>query len=230
MRKFMAIFLLLALPAVAQKKPGKLTATATAHSVALAWTAPPVVTGETYVSVLVYRGGALLTTLPVATLAYTDTAVTAGTTYSYTLASEDSNNKISVQSAAVSATVPGGTTPPPTTCGAGGANIASLALSTAAPSVTFTIWDNCPGAEPATVTDTATLPASSSNIKLSAASGNTAFSETVTLVPGTLAAGTYKATIVAKSLFWTNTVSIPVTITITGTTPPAIAISSAWGI
>ncbi|MFE7527126.1 PHB depolymerase family esterase [Kitasatospora sp. NPDC057542] len=83
--------------------PSGLTATASADSVALGWQA---VSGAA--SYQVFRNG---TQVGSATgTAFTDTGLTAGTTYSYAVAAVDGSGTVGARSAAVTATTPGGGT------------------------------------------------------------------------------------------------------------------------
>ena len=82
--------------------PAGLTATASSTSVALAWNASTDDTGVTGYDV--HRDGVLLARAT--GTSYTDTAVTAGTTYSYTVRARDGAGNVSDPSAAATATVP----------------------------------------------------------------------------------------------------------------------------
>ncbi|GAA1659740.1 PHB depolymerase family esterase [Catellatospora bangladeshensis] len=75
-------------------------------SVALSWTAVSGATGYH-----VYRGGTKLTSSPVTGAAYTATGLSAGTAYTFTVTAVSASGE-SGQSAPVSATTTGGTTPP----------------------------------------------------------------------------------------------------------------------
>ncbi len=82
--------------------PTNLTATASPTQIALSWTASTDNVGVTGYDI--YRGGVLLTS--VTSLSYTDTAVTAGSTYTYTVQAYDAAGNLSSTSNSVSATVP----------------------------------------------------------------------------------------------------------------------------
>ncbi|MFG2915441.1 PHB depolymerase family esterase [Kitasatospora sp. NPDC048298] len=84
--------------------PTGLTATAAAGSVALGWQA---VSGAA--SYQVFRNGTQVGSA--SGTAFTDTGLTAGTTYSYTVAAVDASGAAGARSAAVTATTPGGGTP-----------------------------------------------------------------------------------------------------------------------
>src|SRR4051794_26340566 len=83
--------------------PTNLQATGSTGKVDLTWTAGTDDTGVT--GYKVFRGGTLIDTIGAVT-SYTDTNVTAGTTYTYTLQSLDAAGHNSVQSGQASATVP----------------------------------------------------------------------------------------------------------------------------
>ncbi len=88
---------------VAPGKVENLVATTNADgSVVLSWTNPA---GD-YTGLQVKRDGVFLTTLPVGTITYTDTSVTRGTTYSYTVTAFDAAGNETV-TAPVQITVPG---------------------------------------------------------------------------------------------------------------------------
>lgn len=76
------------------------------YSVALSWTQPTMPAGETVASVNVYRGGTLLVTLPATAVAYSDTNVAPGQTYSYYLTNVDTSGNASVPTATVTASIP----------------------------------------------------------------------------------------------------------------------------
>ncbi|MGW3230000.1 extracellular catalytic domain type 1 short-chain-length polyhydroxyalkanoate depolymerase [Kitasatospora sp. NPDC001095] len=84
--------------------PSGLTATAGTGSVALGWQA---VSGAA--SYQVFRNGTQVGSA--SGTAFTDTGLTAGTTYSYTVAAVDASGAAGPRSAAVTATTPGGDTP-----------------------------------------------------------------------------------------------------------------------
>ncbi|TRZ57185.1 MAG: fibronectin type III domain-containing protein, partial [Rhodocyclaceae bacterium] len=87
--------------------PGGLTAIAGSSSqISLSWTASSDAVGVT--AYKVYRGGVLLTTLGNVTT-YSDTGLTASTTYSYTIAACDAASNCSAQSSSASATTQQGT-------------------------------------------------------------------------------------------------------------------------
>ena len=91
------------------KKPAtSLKVAATAHSATLGWTQPC-----STCTVNIYRDGAKVTSgIPATVLQYIDTAVAAGETHSYQVSNVLAGAESSL-SAAVSATIPGGITPPP---------------------------------------------------------------------------------------------------------------------
>jgi len=87
---------------------GDAAAAATAHSVALSWSASP---SSGVIGYYVYRaigtgGYTRLVTSPVSGLSYTDTTVVSGTTYLYAVTAVDASGVESSYSAPVSATVP----------------------------------------------------------------------------------------------------------------------------
>ena len=84
---------------------------ASATQINLTWTASTDNVGVT--AYKIYRGGTLLATLGNVT-GYSDTGLSAGTTYSYTIAACDAANNCSAQSTAASATTPALDTTPPT--------------------------------------------------------------------------------------------------------------------
>ncbi|MFJ9442200.1 PHB depolymerase family esterase [Kitasatospora sp. NPDC101235] len=84
--------------------PSGLTATASAGSVALGWQA---VSGAA--SYQVFRNGSQVGSAT--GTAFTDTGLTAGTTYGYAVAAVDGSGTVGTRSAAVTATTPGGGTP-----------------------------------------------------------------------------------------------------------------------
>ncbi len=88
------------LDATAPSVPTGLTATRTTTSVSLAWTASTDASGIAGYDV--YRGGALVGS-PVST-GYTDSGLSAGTTYSYTVRARDTAGNASAPSAALSVT------------------------------------------------------------------------------------------------------------------------------
>ncbi|MEV0588389.1 glycosyl hydrolase family 18 protein [Nonomuraea sp. NPDC050310] len=82
--------------------PGNLRSTATTtSSIALAWNASTDNVGVTGYEV--YRGGTLVTTTNGTTLAYTDSGLTAGTSYTYTVRAKDAANNRSADSAPLTA-------------------------------------------------------------------------------------------------------------------------------
>lgn len=86
--------------------PANLRTTATASSsIALAWDASTDnVGGSGVAGYRLYRGGTLLTTIPAGSgLSYTDTALSANTSYSYTISAYDYAGNASAQSGALSA-------------------------------------------------------------------------------------------------------------------------------
>jgi hypothetical protein len=119
--------------------PTGLAATPAAGQVGLSWTASTDDVGVT--GYTVRRGGAAITTVP--GTSFTDTAVTAGQTYSYTVEALDAAANASGQSAPpVSATVP---VPP------AGAPIALRAVTTAANNAENTITVPAPASQPGDV-------------------------------------------------------------------------------
>ncbi|MEV8590848.1 PHB depolymerase family esterase [Streptomyces sp. NPDC051180] len=86
--------------------PTGLTATATtATSASLSWNAVP---GAA--SYHVYRNGTQVDTAPVTATSYTDTGLTAGTAYGYTVAAVDAAGAVGARSGTVGATTPGAVT------------------------------------------------------------------------------------------------------------------------
>ncbi len=83
----------------------------TSSTVSLSWSASTAAAGCTMQGYKVYRGGALVTTVTSGT-AYTDSGLTPGTAYSYTVAALDTSNHTSAQSSAVSGTTTADSTPP----------------------------------------------------------------------------------------------------------------------
>jgi poly(3-hydroxybutyrate) depolymerase len=86
------------------------TSGATDNSMTIAWAG---VTGASGYNV--YRGGTKVTATPVTGTSYTDTGLTAGTTYSWSVAAVDSAGAQGAMSAAATGTTTG-TAPPPATC------------------------------------------------------------------------------------------------------------------
>ncbi|MFF2775494.1 poly(3-hydroxybutyrate) depolymerase [Streptomyces sp. NPDC058052] len=82
--------------------PTGLTAATTATSAALTWNAVP---GAA--SYDVYRDGTKVNTAPVTATTYTDSGLTAGTTYGYAVSATDASGTAGARSAAVSATTTG---------------------------------------------------------------------------------------------------------------------------
>src|SRR4051794_40270022 len=88
---------LLGLPASALAVPGAPSSVLAARTItnqkpSLTWSAPSS-TGTGVTGYNVYRGATKLTTTPVSSLAYTDTALTTPGTYSYTVTAIDSNGE-----------------------------------------------------------------------------------------------------------------------------------------
>jgi chitodextrinase len=79
----------------------------TASSVSLSWGAASGASGYH-----VYRNGSRLTTTALGGTGYTDSGLTAGTSYAYAVSAVNSAGTESARSATVSATTTGGTTPP----------------------------------------------------------------------------------------------------------------------
>lgn len=96
----------------------------TGTTVSLSWTASTDNVAVT--NYLVYRGATLVATIPVASArAFTDTGLTAGSTYTYTVKAQDAAGNLSVASNAVSATLPTASGP-------------ALSCTTTASTVTYT--------------------------------------------------------------------------------------------
>jgi poly(hydroxyalkanoate) depolymerase family esterase len=107
--------------------PTGLTVTGTTNtSASLSWTAASGAAGYD-----VYRNGTLVNSSPVTGTSYTDSGLTAGTAYSYTVASVDSSGNVGAQSGAVSATTTGSNPglPAPTGLTVGTVTSSSIALS-----------------------------------------------------------------------------------------------------
>jgi poly(hydroxyalkanoate) depolymerase family esterase len=107
--------------------PTGLTVTGTTNtSASLSWTA-----SSGAASYNVYRGGTLVNSSPVTGTSFTDSGLTAGTAYSYTVASVDSSGTIGAQSGVVSATTTGTNPglPAPTGLTVGAVTSSSIALS-----------------------------------------------------------------------------------------------------
>lgn len=127
------------------------------HSVSLTWTPPTTSTGITGYNVYkgVKSGGPYtkLTPAPVSTTAYTDSAVTANTTYYYVATSLSSGGE-SVNSSEVSAAIPQGTTPvtltppsnPATFSPAAGTRVGQVAANNvrATPALGGTLYGSAP--------------------------------------------------------------------------------------
>lgn len=122
--------------------PTGLTATATAGQVSLSWDASDDPSGIKNYDV--FRDGSLLTT--VTTTSNTDTAVTPGQTYSYTVRARDNANNVSeFSSPPATATVP--SEPPPPT----GGGVAFRAAATAANNAESTVRVPLPAHQPGDV-------------------------------------------------------------------------------
>jgi fibronectin type 3 domain-containing protein len=111
--------------ATAPSAPSGLAATPKDASMTLTWTAPAGATGYR-----IYRNGTQVGTA--ATTTYTDTGLTNGTTYSWTVAAVKQNSAVSAQSASVSS-VPVATAPSAPTGFAATPGDGSIALSWTAP-------------------------------------------------------------------------------------------------
>lgn len=101
--------------------PANVTATLiSSSSILISWTAS---TDNVAVSVYrIYRNGSEISWVSSPTLSYTNIGLSPGTSYSYTVAAQDSSNNLSAQSASVSATtlIPNLTTTSPTSACVGG--------------------------------------------------------------------------------------------------------------
>ncbi|MET0933747.1 MAG: fibronectin type III domain-containing protein [Mycetocola sp.] len=96
----------------------------TGTTVSLSWTAST--DNVAVASYLVYRGASLVGTIPVSSArTFTDTGLTAGSTYTYTVKAQDAAGNLSVASNTVSATLPTATGP-------------ALGCTTTATTVTYT--------------------------------------------------------------------------------------------
>ncbi|MFF9343837.1 fibronectin type III domain-containing protein [Streptomyces sp. NPDC014773] len=113
--------------------PAGLTATTTAGTAALTWNAVP---GAA--SYHVYRDGTRVNSAPVTAAAYTDSGLTAGTTYAYAVAAVDASGTVGTRSGAVHATTTGtpATLPAPTGLTVTGTTSTGASLS----------WNAVPGA------------------------------------------------------------------------------------
>lgn len=217
----------------ADVSPLKVALTGT-HSVSLAWTASTT-PGIQY---HVYRNGSVVGTT--AALTYTDSSLPASTAFTYQLTSfcvtcAAPMSGESLPSASVSVTtlpdnVPPPPPPPP------GTYPYSPGFNPAAFSFAYTIGGTVPAAASTHVIDTSICPPpagvptcnwpvaiSMDSAWLSATplSGTTAFYMSVKVNPVGLAAGTYHGNITATiSQFTTPTKNLPVTLVVTGVTPP----------
>lgn len=133
--------------------PTGLAATPSATQISLSWTASTDNVGVTGYNV--YRNGSLLVIVSGSVVSYTDTAVTAGSTYSYTVQAFDAAGNSSGQSAAASATVPN----PPVALTISGVSaapnsslrIAKISWSTSIPATGSVLY----GTSPSSLTKTA---------------------------------------------------------------------------
>jgi hypothetical protein len=206
-------------------------AIAQTHSVTLTWSQGSQPTGETVASTTILRSPAFTSpvTVPPATLTYTDTAVTVGTSYSYTLENIDSKGNVSGP-AMVSVTIPGGVTPPPpppvltqyiiqpsinsmTPSGAVGGTIAPQ---------TFVVKDSSPTSE--TFTASSDQPWIKVTQSKPATSPPPSTSVTVAFSSAGLPAGINKGNVILtmpnqnSDTFTNSPLSIPVILTLTPTT------------
>ncbi len=121
--------------------PTSLTATAaSSSSIRLAWNASTDNVGVT--GYLVYRGGSQIAKVGGTTLAFTDTGLSASTTYSYTVKARDAAGNVSAASNVATAT----TLPPPDgTAPSVPANVSASAVSSSQIQVTWSASTDDPG-------------------------------------------------------------------------------------
>jgi cellulose 1,4-beta-cellobiosidase len=212
--------------------PTGLTATAGDTQVALSWTASTDNVGVT--GYRVYRGGTLIAS-PTGT-SYTDTGLTNGTAYSYTVAATDAAGNLSAQSAAASATPVGAPTAPSAPTGLtatagntqvslswtapynGGAAITDYIVqyrTTAGPGTWTTFADGTSTATTATVTGLTNGTGYDFHVAAVNSIGTGAYSSTASATP----AVNVTASIVAKA----STVATPGTTTTTINMPATVA-------
>jgi poly(hydroxyalkanoate) depolymerase family esterase len=149
----------------------------------------------------VYRNGTLVTSSPVTGTSYTDSGLTAGTGYSYTVASVDSSGEAGPQSGAVTATTTGTNPglPAPTGLAVGTVTSSSVALSWNAVSgaASYDVYRNGTQVNTAAVTGTSYTDTGLSTGK--------SYSYTVAAVDGTGKVGAQSASVTATTSSYTPT-------------------------
>ncbi|MFF3517282.1 PHB depolymerase family esterase [Streptomyces sp. NPDC002573] len=185
------------LDATGPAAPTGLAVTATTdNSASLSWNAVSGAAGYD-----IYRNGTLVNTSAVTATTYTDTGLTAGTAYSYTVAAVDSSDNIGTQSAAVSATTTGTNPglPAPTGLTVGTVTSSSIALS----------WNAVSGAAGYNVYRNGTQVNSSATSKTSytdtALSTGTSYSYTVAAVDSSGKVGAQSAAVTGTTSSYTPT-------------------------
>lgn len=206
------------------------------HEIDIAWTQPVQPAGETILTTQISRNGTVIATVPPSTLTYSDGAVSAGNTYTYSLVNFDTNNVPSAPSPSVSATVPADAPPPPPP------PVATITMTAAPPSIQFptavagasipclplAVDDDGVGPLPVTVT-------SPGWIVISPSAGSTRFTPNVCPVV-TLAAGTYTGAIVIRNsapnpsgnTAKNSPLNVPVSLTVTAPPTQSMTQTCSW--